>query len=157
MALKRLMTEYKEISKDPNYLYSIEPTENFYVWNFIIIGPPDTLYEGGMFKGHITFPTTYPNKPPQFIFHDMLHPNIYSDGGVCISILHEGSDQFGYEHDGERWSPSHSVNTIILSIISLLSAPNFESPANIDASVLWKDNIDEYKKKIYTMVAKSQA
>lgn len=156
MALKRLMLEYKEIIKEPNYLYSIEPTEDFFVWNFMIIGPSDTFYEGGLFKGQIKFPTTYPNNPPQFIFENILHPNIYSDGSVCISILHSGSDSYGYEDDSERWSPSHSVNTIMLSIISLLSTPNFESPANIDASVLWKDNMDVYKKKIYSLVAKSQ-
>ena len=26
-----------------------------------------------------------------------LHSNIYNDGKVCISILHEGQDEFGYE------------------------------------------------------------
>ena len=44
----------------------------------------------------------------------------------------------------------------MLSIISLLSSPNFESPANLDASTLWNNNLDKYKKKIYTLVAKTQ-
>ena len=35
----------------------------------------------------------------------------------------------------ERWLPTQTVQTIILSVISLLSAPNFSSPANVDASV----------------------
>ena len=102
------------------------------------------------------FPSVYPSKPPQVIFNNILHPNIYKNGQVCISILHEGSDQFGYEKDIERWSPTHGINTIMLSIISMLSAPNFESPANLDASVLWKDNPTEYKKKIYELVSLSQ-
>ena len=33
----------------------------------------------------------------------------------------------------------------MISIISMLSAPNFESPANIDASKLWRDHPDKYK------------
>lgn len=35
----------------------------------------------------------------------------------------------------ERWLPTQTVTTILLSIISLLSAPNTSSPANVDASV----------------------
>ena len=154
--MKRLMTELKEINKDPNHLYSISPRENFLEWEFIIFGPPDTLYEGGIFPGEIIFPKDYPNKPPSVKFKNIIHPNIYSDGKVCISILHEGSDQYGYEKDIERWLPTHGVNTIMISIISMLSAPNFESPANVDVSVLCKDNYTEYKKKIYQLVALSQ-
>ena len=30
----------------------------------MIIGPPDTLYEGGFFKCHLYFPTEYPLRPP---------------------------------------------------------------------------------------------
>ena len=85
----------------------------------------------------------------------MYHPNIYPDGKVCISILHDGVDQYGYESTGERWNPSHSVSSILLSIISMLPMPNFESPANIDASVMCKDNYDSYKRKIYKLVSDS--
>lgn len=156
-SLKRLMVELKEIKKDPNYLFSIFPSENsMFHWDFIIIGPQDTLYEGGLFSGIMVFTHEYPSKPPQVIFNNILHPNIYPDGRVCISILHEGTDQFGYEKDIERWLPTHGINTIMISIISMLSSPNFESPANIDASVLWKDNQNEYKKKIYELVSKTQ-
>eukprot|EP00958_Prasinococcus_capsulatus_P008242 scaffold790_cov387-Prasinococcus_capsulatus_cf.AAC.14 len=60
---------------------------------------------------------------------------VYPDGRVCISILHPaGDDPNGYELASERWSPVHTVETILLSIISMLSSPNDESPANIDAA-----------------------
>ncbi len=48
---KRLANEYKEYINDPNYLYSINMTKNIFKWEFVIIGPSDTLYEGGIFKG----------------------------------------------------------------------------------------------------------
>ncbi len=155
-ALKRLHTEYKNIMKDPNYLYSVDPTEDFLIWNFIIIGPADTYYEGGIFKGTITFPQNYPIKPPVVVFNKMIHPNVYDNGKVCISILHEGTDTFNYEKDSERWSPCQSVDSIMLSIISMISDPNFESPANIDYAKLWRTNPDEYKKLIYKLVLESQ-
>jgi ubiquitin-conjugating enzyme E2 G1 len=157
MAMKRLGMEMKEIINDCNYLYSIYPREdNFLEWSGFIIGPEDTYYEGGIFPVEIKFTIEYPNRPPQVIVKNIIHPNIYNDGKVCISILHEGSDQFGYEKDIERWLPTHGINTIMLSIISILSAPNFESPANIDASVLWKNKPHEYKIRIYELIKLSQ-
>ena len=145
---KRLMMELKQINKDTNHLYSISPTDNFLNWEFIVIGPPDTLYEGGIFTGRMIFTKEYPTKPPQVIFNNILHPNIYPDGKVCISILHEGTDIYGYEKDIERWLPSHGIDSVMMSIISMLSAPNFESPANVDASTLWKNSPEKYKKEI---------
>lgn len=35
----------------------------------------------------------------------------------------------------ERWRPILSVESIIISVISMLSNPNDESPANLDAAV----------------------
>jgi ubiquitin-conjugating enzyme E2 G1 len=157
MALKRLHSEYIQITKDPNYFYSILPNpDNFLIWDILIIGPPDTLWAGGIFNTKIEFPKNYPNSPPTFYFvSELFHPNIYSDGKVCISILHEGIDEYGYESVNERWNPSHSVNSILMSILSMFSDPNLESPANLDASKMWKENLSEYKKKIYNLVTKT--
>ena len=157
MALKRLMNEYKNIKKDPNYYYSVNPSEeNFLQWNFNIIGPSDTIYEGGIFTGSIIFNENYPIRAPKVNFNKIIHPNVHHNGDVCISILHEGSDSWGYENDVERWNPSHGVDSIMISIISMLSDPNFDSPANVDSSVLWKNNPKEYKKIIYSLVSESQ-
>lgn len=55
---------------------------------------------------------------------------------MCISILHEpGEDKFGYEKPEERWLPIHTVETIMISVISMLADPNSDSPANVDAAV----------------------
>ena len=157
MAMKRLQMELKQQINEPNYYYSIDIDEkNFMKWNILLLGPADTVFEGGAFKCQIEFPKEYPNKPPSFKFTDKLyHPNIYPDGKVCISILHEGEDVYGYEHISERWNPSHSVNSILMSILSMLSAPNFESPANVDASKLWRDDFPKYKMIIYNLISKT--
>ena len=58
------------------------------------------------------------------------------EGDVCISILHEpGEDRYGYEKPEERWLPIHTVESILLSVISMIAGPNDESPANVDAAV----------------------
>ncbi|GIX60598.1 ubiquitin-conjugating enzyme e2, putative [Babesia caballi] len=80
----------------------------------------------------------------------MWHPNIYVDGRVCISILHPpGSDAFNeQEPSDERWRPVLSVESIIVSVISLLTEPNVESPANVDAAVEYKNDPQGYKRRV---------
>ena len=62
---------------------------------------------------------------------------VYEDGRVCISILHPpGEDRYNEQESAdERWRPILGVESIIVSVISMLSDPNDESPANIDAAV----------------------
>ena len=58
--------------------------------------------------------------------------------------------------DPQTHSPCPQVESIILSIISMLSSPNDESPANIDAAKDWRENRPEFKKKVSRIVRKSQ-
>ena len=82
---------------------------------------------------------------------------VYPDGKVCISILHSpGDDPHGYEQASERWSPVQTVETILLSIISMLSCPNDESPANLDAAKQWREDRDGFKRAVGKCVRQSQ-
>lgn len=106
----------------------------------------------------MSFPDDYPYNPPKLKFiSDFWHPNVYKDGTVCISILHAQvfDPTNTQERPEERWSPAQSPETILLSIISLLSDPNFSSPANIDASVELKNNKKSYQSRIKKYVEKS--
>ena len=87
----------------------------------------------------------------------MWHPNIYVDGRVCISILHNpGVDQFNeLEKAEERWRPVLGVEQILVSVISMLADPNCDSPANIDAGVQFRKNKKDYEKKVRMLVNKS--
>ncbi|KAF4586229.1 hypothetical protein EYR38_010503 [Pleurotus pulmonarius] len=115
--------------------------------------------EGGFFKARLSFPPEFPLLPPKMRFiTPMWHPNIYSDGTVCVSILHApGDDQYGYEDAGERWMPVHTVESILVSVISLLSSdkPNLDSPANVDAAKEVRTDFEGYKKKVRRLVRRS--
>jgi ubiquitin-conjugating enzyme E2 G1 len=79
---------------------------------------------------------------------NLLSCAVYCNGVVCISILHPpGDDKYGYESSGERWSPVQTVETILLSVISMLSSPNDESPANVEAGKLWREDPKEFKRR----------
>ena len=47
------------------------------------------------------------------------------------------------------------VEQILMSVISLLSAPNADSPANIDAGVMFRENPKEWKKRVRKCAEKS--
>jgi len=83
-------------------------------------------------------------------------PTVYQNGEVCISILHPPEeDKYGYESAAERWSPVQTPETILLSVISMLSSPNDESPANVEAARLWRNDTPEFKKRVRKCVRDS--
>ena len=135
-----LAKQLRDVQKDDELGASIglENDDDLFLWNIVFEGPDDTLYEGGYFKATLKFPDDYPNSPPVMQFQSkMWHPNIYPDGKVCISILHPpGTDQFNAQETAEeRWRPILGVESILMSVISMLNDPNIDSPANLDASV----------------------
>lgn len=158
MAIRRLIKEMKSLQENPYSEFSIHPKpDKFLDWEGIIFGPERTPYQGGIFKFEMKFPKEYPNKPPKLQFiTPLFHPNIYTDGKVCISILHEGVDQFNYESVADRWKPIHGITSILMSIVLMLAEPNLESPANVDASKMYRNNFEKFKRIVYKNVASSQ-
>lgn len=146
-AVRALAMEYKSLQEEPveGFRVKLINDDNLFEWEVAIFGPPDTLYQGGYFKAHMKFPHDYPYSPPSIRFLTKVwHPNVYENGDLCISILHPPVDdpQSG-ELPCERWNPTQNVRTILLSVISLLNEPNTYSPANVDASVMyrrWRDS-----------------
>jgi len=155
-----LQKQLRELTKHPveGFSAGLVDDANIFEWQVLIVGPPDTLYEGGFFKAILKFPQDYPLNPPKMTFtSEIWHPNVYSHGDVCISILHPpGEDKYGYESASERWLPIHTVESILISVISMLSSPNSDSPANIDAAKEWREDRDTFKKKVSRCVRKSQ-
>jgi ubiquitin-conjugating enzyme E2 R len=97
--------------------------------------------------------------PPTLTFLSKFwHPNVFNDGRVCLSILHApGNDPMSGELPEERWLPTQSVSTVILSLISMLGEPNFSSPANVDASVQWRRDFPAFKAKVQETISLAKA
>lgn len=106
----------------------------------------------------MTFTEEYPYSPPGFKFQiPIYHPNIYPDGRVCISILHQpGEDLMSGEAASERWSPLQGVESVLRSVLLLLDDPEISSPAHVDAGVMYRDNRAEYNKKAADIVERSK-
>lgn len=95
--------------------------------------------------------------PPTLVFQTPIpfHPNIYKNGELCISILHPPEDdKYGYESAAERWSPVQSPETILVSVLSLFNEPNDESPANLDAAKLLREEREGKNREFRSRVRK---
>jgi len=98
----------------------------------LILGPPNTPYSLGMFHFDLRFPSDYPNSPPKVQIlttsggQVRFNPNLYAQGKVCLSIL----GTWRAEHSGEQWSAAQSVQSVLLSIQSLMhDAPYHNEPS----------------------------
>lgn len=110
-AVKRILQEIKEMQNDNALEFVAEALEdNIFEWHFVIRGPPDTEFEGGIYHGRILLPTEYPFKPPSFV---MLTPSGRFEVGkkICLSIS---------ERHPEHWQPSWSMRTALMALVAFL-------------------------------------
>ncbi len=62
--------------------------ENYRHFHGTIIGPPDSPYEGGVFKVEFFYPDNYPAESPKFRFLTKIyHPNVDKLGRIRLDIL----------------------------------------------------------------------
>lgn len=95
-------------------------------WIGTINGPKDSVYDGLKFKLLLTFSSKYPYVAPNVTFiTTCFHPNIDSDGNICLDILKD------------KWTALYDVRTVLLSIQSLLNEPNLDSPLDPHAASIW--------------------
>jgi ubiquitin-protein ligase len=125
-------------------------------WQATIMGPSDSPYSGGVFFLAIHFPTDYPFKPPKVNFTTRIyHPNINSNGSICLDILRD------------QWSPALTISkgmpdsppgacllardgdtdvcTVLLSICSMLTDPNPDDPLVPEIAHVYKTDRSRYE------------
>ena len=118
-AIKRILKKDVKTLEDlkKNNIYLEFDEENFLNAKALIIGPEDTIYFGGLYFFNIEFPTNYPNVPPVITYRTSsavrIHPNMYVNGKVCLSVLGTWK--------GPPWTASMDISCILLSIQSLLN------------------------------------
>jgi ubiquitin-protein ligase len=110
----------------------------------------DSPFQGGLFFLAIHFPTDYPFKPPKVNFTTRIyHPNINSNGSICLDILRD------------QWSPALTISKgrlliirnggfqltiiVLLSICSMLTDPNPDDPLVPEIAHVYKTNRSKYE------------
>jgi len=137
MAKARIEREIAELNNDPNAFCSAGPAseEDIFKWHASVLGPADSPYAGGVFFVDIVFPKEYPFSPPQVCFKTKIfHPNISSNGFVCLDILKD------------EWSPALTISSVLMSISSLLCDPNPEDPLVPEAGKMLTNDYNKFVK-----------
>mmetsp|Transcript_3228 Transcript_3228/g.6418 ORF Transcript_3228/g.6418 Transcript_3228/m.6418 type:complete len:145 (+) Transcript_3228:247-681(+) len=113
-AQKRLAREKADMDKAGTF--TLESNGNR--WFVTVNGAEGTFYSGERFRLQFTFSEEYPIESPEVIFlHPApVHPHIYSNGHICLSILYDG------------WSPALRVDSVCMSILSMLSSAEAKKP-----------------------------
>jgi len=159
-AAVKIGRELKALKDDPveGVLCDIVDDSNLFEWRIWVEGSKGSPYEDGIFQMQMEFPKDYPMSPPKLkMLSEFWHPNIYKNGEVCISILHPPvDDPMSGERPEERWMPTQTVSTIMLSVLSMLNDPNVNSPANVDASVEWRDRRAQFIEHCKKLVEKAK-
>jgi ubiquitin-conjugating enzyme E2 G1 len=148
-ALRYVMAQYRHYIKDPLDGFFCSPCEDPFKWEFTLIGIHNTPFEGNLIYGNILFPQTFPNDPPTIQFTSkMYHPNIGTDGKLCMSTLHDQRTDNFYDKADEKWNPANTIQSSVLSMMLIIQDPNLESPANIDAAKELRENKISYLRKV---------
>lgn len=129
---KRLQSELMSLMMDPVAGVSAFPEgENMLSWAATIQGTESGVYDGMQFSLSMKFPANYPISAPTVKFETpIFHPNVDQSGNICLDILKD------------KWSPTYTVPTLLLSIQGLLETPNNDSPLNSQAAQLWDNRVE---------------
>ncbi|KAJ3379292.1 hypothetical protein HDU84_006798 [Entophlyctis sp. JEL0112] len=110
-AIVRLRKEYKQLHRNPVPFIDTKPLEsNLLEWHYLITGPDDSPYKGGMYWGKLTFPPDYPFSPPSI---QMITPSGRFKPSVrlCLSMS---------DYHPETWCPGWNVGAILTGLLSFM-------------------------------------
>lgn len=129
ICMKRLGKERERFPADDSEFWVNWNDENLRTFEAYIVGTDDSVYKYKLVKLRFDIPDNYPIVPPKvtFIQHtgDRIHPNLYTDGKVCLSIL--GTWQ------GPGWASNMNVESVLRTLRSLLDQrPYMHEPGQAD-------------------------
>ncbi|KAL2860925.1 ubiquitin-conjugating enzyme E2 [Aspergillus lucknowensis] len=151
-AILRITREIKQIQQSADLSIAVDYDEcDIRSVRAIILGPPETPYQFGLFEFSIKFGKDYPARPPIVSAKTTnggscrFSPNLYSGGKVCLSILGTWTGE-----SGEQWSSAQGLESVLISIQSLMSSNPYENEPGYEDAKSDSDTeyMVQYKAKI---------
>ena len=112
-AVKRILSEARELAQDHSDLYTAAPLEdNIFEWHFTLRGPANTEFASGLYHGRILLPAEYPMRPPNLM---LLTPNGRWELNKKICLTFTGFHE-------EMWQPAWGIRTALLGLQTFMTA-----------------------------------
>jgi ubiquitin-conjugating enzyme E2 D/E len=134
-AVKRVLREFTEIQLQVGAvgLHVFVNATDCRCWKAVLSGLEGQPYSGGTWMLTIDFPENYPFAAPKIRFvTPMFHPNVSSDGRVCLDILKGG------------WSPALTAMKVLQSLRLMVLEPNADDALDAYKGQLYNDDKAEY-------------
>lgn len=112
-AVNRLAAEYRFLKNLETPLVNVaaNPSEkDLFIWQGILQGPLDTIYEGLVLKFELHVPSSYPYAPPKVVIYSdvrITHPYIFNQGEVCLEMFQARKDRT------KGWNTTYSIYSIL--------------------------------------------
>ncbi|CAN8104948.1 unnamed protein product [Discula destructiva] len=122
---RRMLKERVALEKEMTDYVCFFDDENIFSFFVYLTAPEDSVYRWKLLKLKFEIPSRYPLVPPKvkFIQHrgERIHPNLYVEGKLCLSILGTWP--------GEPWAFSMTTDGVLRTVQSLLdNAPYMHEP-----------------------------
>lgn len=148
-SLRRLAKDVAEVARsslDSSGIFYCHSDTDIRKATAVIRGPEGTAYEHGHYLFQFEYPTTYPTDPPKVTFRSCapclpapnaeaghtarpgkryvrLHPNLYIDGKVCLSLLGTW--------EGPPWTSCCTIRILLIAIQSILDDDPYMNEPNV--------------------------
>ncbi|PWN91770.1 UBC-like protein [Acaromyces ingoldii] len=112
-AVKRILSEARELSDDASTEYTAAPLEdNIFEWHYTLRGPSSSEFEDGIYHGRILLPAEYPFRPPNVM---IMTPNGRWELNKKICLTFTGFHE-------EMWQPAWGIRTALLGVQAFMGA-----------------------------------
>jgi len=140
---KRSSAAHLRITKDINELnlpktckMEFPDQDNLLAFKLIIC-PDEGYYRGGKITFNFKVGLSYPHEPPKVKCETKVyHPNIDTEGNVCLNILRED------------WKPVLTISAVVYGLQYIILEPNAADPLNKEAAEVLQSNRQLFEQNV---------
>lgn len=162
----RLRAERSNWRKERPPLFVAKPkakadgTSDLFNWEIKVPAAEKSVWYPAFISGTMSFSTDYPQKPPKVKFDlidgkPLFHPNVYRDGGVCLSIINPENSTHGYGKGGD-WEPTLTIKHVMEALQVFLDEATGLAAGRNEEYQLWKNDRAEFNRRVKLQVAKCE-